>query len=113
MSATRWRPRRRTSCSSRQTSPTSSSRRSPAGGWGGVGYEGAPPETNLVLVEVDKPEKFLEALAREGVLATPGKPGYVRLCTHLDVCTVLGTEKGLRQVSDAFIRATEAVHQRV
>ena len=50
-----------------------------------VGYEVATPETNLVLVEVDKPEEFLEALAREGVLATPGKPGYVRLCTHLDV----------------------------
>ena len=38
-----------------------------------------------MLVEVDEPEEFLEALAREGVLATPGKPGYVRLCTHLDV----------------------------
>ena len=50
-----------------------------------VGYEVATPETNLVLVEVDEPEEFLEALAREGVLATPGKPGYVRLCTHLDV----------------------------
>src|SRR5919112_126416 len=50
-----------------------------------VGYEVATPETNLVLVEVDEPEEFLEALAREGVLAPPGKPGYVRLCTHLDV----------------------------
>ena len=45
----------------------------------------ATPETNLVLVEVERAEEFLEALAREGVLATPGKPGYVRLCTHLDV----------------------------
>ena len=26
----------------------------------------------------------LQNLAGEGVLATPGKPGYVRLCTHLD-----------------------------
>ncbi len=49
------------------------------------GYEVQDPETNLVLVAVDKPSEFLEALAREGVLATPGKPGYVRLCTHLDV----------------------------
>jgi threonine aldolase len=49
------------------------------------GYEVQHPETNLVLVAVDKPSEFLEALAREGVLATPGKPGYVRLCTHLDV----------------------------
>ncbi|QIN82286.1 low-specificity L-threonine aldolase [Rubrobacter tropicus] len=50
-----------------------------------VGYEVDPPQTNLVLVGVDDPERFLQALAREGVLATPGKPGYVRLCTHLDV----------------------------
>jgi threonine aldolase len=50
-----------------------------------VGHEVAAPETNLVLVEVEEPEEFLGALAREGVLATPGKPGYVRLCTHLDV----------------------------
>lgn len=50
-----------------------------------VGYEAGTPETNLVLVEVEDPEGFLQALAREGVLATPGKPGYARLCTHLDV----------------------------
>src|ERR687893_638079 len=50
-----------------------------------AGYEAKEPETNLVLVAVDDPPEFLQALAREGVLATPGKPGYVRLCTHLDV----------------------------
>jgi threonine aldolase len=50
-----------------------------------VGYKVDPPQTNLVLVEVEDPEGFLQALAREGVLATPGKPGYARLCTHLDV----------------------------
>jgi threonine aldolase len=50
-----------------------------------VDYDVETPETNLVLVAVDRPEDFLSALAREGVLATPGKPGYVRLCTHLDV----------------------------
>jgi threonine aldolase len=50
-----------------------------------AGYEAKEPETNLVLVAVDDPPEFLRALAREGVLATPGKPGYVRLCTHLDV----------------------------
>jgi threonine aldolase len=50
-----------------------------------AGYEAAEPETNLVLVAVDDPPEFLRALAREGVLATPGKPGFVRLCTHLDV----------------------------
>jgi threonine aldolase len=50
-----------------------------------AGYQVNPPETNIVLVEVEKPEAFLQALAREGVLATPGKAGLVRLCTHLDV----------------------------
>jgi threonine aldolase len=49
-----------------------------------AGYKVPEPETNLVLVAVDDPSEFLQALAREGVLATPGKPGYVRLCTHLD-----------------------------
>ena len=50
-----------------------------------AGYEVQEPETNLVLVAVDDPPEFLQALAREGVPATPGKPGYARLCTHLDV----------------------------
>jgi threonine aldolase len=50
-----------------------------------AGYEAKEPDTNLVLVAVEDPPAFLRALAREGVLATPGKPGFVRLCTHLDV----------------------------
>jgi threonine aldolase len=50
-----------------------------------AGYEAQEPETNLVLIAVDDPPAFLPALAREGVLATPGKPGYVRFCTHLDI----------------------------
>ena len=50
-----------------------------------AGYKVHDPETNLVLVAVEDPSEFLQALAREGVLATPGKPGFVRLCTHLDV----------------------------
>ena len=49
-----------------------------------AGYDARDPDTNLVLVAVDDPPEFLQALAREGVLATPGKPGFVRLCTHLD-----------------------------
>jgi threonine aldolase len=56
-----------------------------ADGLAEAGYRVDPPETNIVLVEVEKPEAFLQALAREGVLATPGKAGFVRLCTHLDV----------------------------
>ena len=50
-----------------------------------AGYDAREPDTNLVLVAVDDPPEFLQALAREDVLATPGKPGFVRLCTHLDV----------------------------
>jgi threonine aldolase len=50
-----------------------------------AGYDAHEPETNLVLIAVDKPSEFLQVLAREGVLATPGKPGFARLCTHLDV----------------------------
>ncbi len=50
-----------------------------------AGYEAGEPETNLVLVAVERPSEFLQALARKGVLATPGRPGFVRLCTHLDV----------------------------
>ncbi|MDQ3792246.1 MAG: aminotransferase class I/II-fold pyridoxal phosphate-dependent enzyme, partial [Actinomycetota bacterium] len=50
-----------------------------------AGYAVDPPETNIVLVEVERPEEFLDALAREGVLATPGKAGFARLCIHLDI----------------------------
>ncbi len=50
-----------------------------------AGYEAREPDTNLVLVAVDDPPEFLRALATEGVLATLGKPGFVRLCTNLDV----------------------------
>ncbi len=50
-----------------------------------AGYKVEPPQTNIVLVEVREADRFLQTLAREGVLATPAKAGYVRLCTHLDV----------------------------
>jgi threonine aldolase len=50
-----------------------------------AGYDAREPDTNLVLVAVEDPPEFLRALAGEGVLATLGKPGFVRLCTHLDV----------------------------
>lgn len=50
-----------------------------------AGYDVDEPETNIVLIRVEKPEEFIAALAREGVLATPGKAGYARLCTHLDI----------------------------
>ena len=68
-----------------------------------VGYDAKTPETNLVLVEVDRPDQLLNALAREGVLATPGKPGYVRLCTHLDV-----GDGEIEAAVEAAVRATAA-----
>jgi threonine aldolase len=48
-------------------------------------YSVEPPETNIVLVEVGEADRFLGALAREGVLATPMSATSVRFCTHLDV----------------------------
>ncbi|HZA47196.1 MAG TPA: low-specificity L-threonine aldolase [Rubrobacter sp.] len=74
-----------------------------------AGYAVEPPETNLVLVEVVRSQEFLQILAREGVLGTPGKPGFVRLCTHLDVCNELGTEEGIQRVVKACLRASETI----
>lgn len=74
-----------------------------------AGYAVEPPETNLVLVEVVRSHEFLQILAREGVLGTPGKPGFVRLCTHLDVCNELGTEEGIQRVVKACLRASETI----
>ena len=56
-----------------------------AEGLAAAGYEVEPPETNMVLVRVEDVPGFLRKLAERGVLATPGRPGYVRFCTHLDV----------------------------
>jgi threonine aldolase len=50
-----------------------------------AGYKVETPETNIVLVEVGEVDRFLGALAREGVLATPMTATSVRFCTHLDV----------------------------
>lgn len=50
-----------------------------------AGYDVEPPETNIVLVKAQQPSGTLETLGREGVLATSGGSGSVRLCTHLDV----------------------------
>ena len=63
-----------------------------------AGYDAREPDTNLVLVAVENTPEFLQALAREGVLATPGKPGFVRLCTHLDA--------GDREIEAAIEAAT-------
>jgi threonine aldolase len=50
-----------------------------------AGYSVDPPETNIVLVQVGEAERFLGALAREGLLATPMSATSVRFCTHLDI----------------------------
>jgi threonine aldolase len=72
-----------------------------------AGYKVHDPETNLVLVAVEDPSEFLQAFAREGVLATPGKPGYVRLCTHLDV----GHEE-IEKAVEAAARITSSAIER-
>jgi threonine aldolase len=56
-----------------------------AAGLDEAGYKVEPPETNIVLIEVEEAEGFLRALAREGVLATPRNKSAIRLCTHLDI----------------------------
>ena len=56
-----------------------------AAGLRGAGYKVDPPDTNIVVVEVEEADLYLQALAREGVLATPRTSGSVRFCTHLDV----------------------------
>jgi threonine aldolase len=72
-----------------------------------VGYVAREPDTNLVLVAVDDPPEFLQALSREGVLATPGKPGFARLCTHLDV----GDEE-IEKAIEAAARITASAVER-
>ncbi len=49
-----------------------------------AGYGVERPDTNIVLVQVAEADRFLAALAREGVLATPMSADTVRFCTHLD-----------------------------
>ncbi len=56
-----------------------------ASGLKDAGYDVDSPETNIVLVRAEEPARLLEALTREGVLATPGGHGTVRFCTHLDI----------------------------
>jgi threonine aldolase len=68
-----------------------------------AGYEVEAPETNLVLVKADDESAFLEALAREGVLAGHGKKGYVRFVTHLDV-DAKGIERAVEAASKVFAK---------
>jgi threonine aldolase len=72
-----------------------------AAGLGEAGYRVEPPETNIVLVAVGEVDPFLQALAREGVLATPARAGFVRLCTHLDI-----GDEGIEAAVEAAARIT-------
>jgi threonine aldolase len=76
-----------------------------------AGYKVEPPETNIVLVEVGELDPFLQALARAGVLATPAKAGFARLCTHLDVADTLRTDEGVQMVVQGFVQASAAVQK--
>jgi threonine aldolase len=78
-----------------------------AAGLGEAGYKVDSPETNIVIVEVGEADLFLQALAREGVLATPRTSGSVRFCTHLDVGDVgieAAIEAAARITADALER---------
>jgi len=77
-----------------------------AGGLAEAGYTVEMPETNIVLVDVGNAERFLEALARKGVLATPRTAGTIRFVTHLDVCNEL---RNPGKVVDAFVRASRTI----
>jgi threonine aldolase len=78
-----------------------------AAGLGEAGYKVDSPETNIVIVEVEEADLFLQALAREGVLATPRTSGSVRLCTHLDI----GDEE-IEAAIEAAARITTLEHRR-
>ncbi|MDQ3792519.1 MAG: aminotransferase class I/II-fold pyridoxal phosphate-dependent enzyme [Actinomycetota bacterium] len=71
-----------------------------------AGYQVDSPDTNIVLVEVGEVDLFLQALAREGVLATPGKTGFARLCTHLDI-----DDEGIEAAVEAAARIVAFVRR--
>ena len=70
-----------------------------------TGFTVEPPETNIVLVETDDAAKLFEALKSAGVLVTMGRPGTVRLCTHLDI-----TDEDVEAAITAAGSVNAAVH---
>jgi threonine aldolase len=65
------------------------------------GLTARDPETNIVLVETDRPaEAVLEACEGEGLLGVPFDDYLVRFCTHLDV-----TDDDIDAAIDAADRA--------
>jgi threonine aldolase len=72
-----------------------------AAGLRGLGFEVAPPETNMVRLAVPNVTDALAALRATGLLATPFGAAAVRFVTHRDV------DDG--DVSDAVARAATVV----
>jgi threonine aldolase len=59
------------------------------------------PETNIVLIETDRPaETFLDACESEGVLGVPFDDHVVRFCTHWDI-----DDEDIEQTIEAVERA--------
>ena len=71
-----------------------------------AGYDVQPPRPTSFSSR-SAPDRFLEALAREGVLATPMTGGTVRFCTHLDV-----GDAGIEAAIEAASRITSDTLQR-
>src|SRR5215203_4060789 len=74
-----------------------------AAGLADAGYRVEMPETNIVLVEVGNPEKFLAELAEEGVLATPHTASTIRCVSHHDA------PNDMQKVVDACVQASAEV----
>jgi threonine aldolase len=73
-----------------------------AAGLEGLGFRvDPPPETNMVMFEVEDTPGFVRATREREVLINPTAPGRLRAVTHLDVSA--------DDLDDALARITEAV----
>jgi threonine aldolase len=73
-----------------------------AAGLEGLGFRvDPPPETNMVMFEVEDTPGFVRATREREVLSNPTAPGRLRAVTHLDVSA--------DDLDDALARITEAV----
>jgi threonine aldolase len=62
-----------------------------------------PPETNMVMFEVDEAAAFARGLAARGVRINPIAPGRFRAVTHLDITA--------EDIEDLFGRVAEVVQE--
>ena len=64
------------------------------------GLDAHNPETNIVLVDTDRPaEAFLADCESAGVLGVPFADRQVRFCTHLDVERA-GVERAVERIAE-------------